>query len=325
MTITDALFADEIEKLGVTSHTWVVGLSGGADSLCLTLLANEYATAHGMNVYACIVDHKLRPESSTEILPTIEILKRNSIKYKVFTWEHSAEITGSIEQKARRARYKFLFQYCQETGSDVLMTAHHALDQWETFFMRLSRGSALKGLTSIKSVSSFNDIFLVRPLLQFSPNDIKETLKQRFDITDYVKDPSNEQDIYERVRWRKAYDEFSGKYGLNIKSINKTIERLNIANDCLDEIVNAYLQELFKGEYIDMSKYKGLHLALRIRILEKIIYKLSPKGKHLISYFLLQKLADEICKKNFTAANLSGLIFRRDRTKNIKIFKEHRK
>ena len=325
MIITKELFADAIEKLMITGHTWVVGLSGGADSLCLTMLANEYATEHGVNLYACIVDHKLRPESSTEILPTIEILKQNSINYKVFTWEHSAEITGSIEQKARKARYEFLYQYCHETGADVLMTAHHALDQWETFFMRLSRGSALKGLTSIKSVSSFNDILLVRPLLQFSPDDIKETLKQRFNITDYVKDPSNEQDVYERVRWRKAYNELSEKYGLNIKSINKTIERLNIANDCLDEMVNAYLQEFLKGEYIDMSKYKGLHLALRIRILEKIIYKLSPKGKHLISYFLLQKLADEICKKNFTAANLSGLIFRRDRTKNIKVFTEHRK
>ena len=325
MIITKELFADAIEKLMITGHTWVVGLSGGADSLCLTMLANEYATEHGVNLYACIVDHKLRPESSTEILPTIEILKQNSINYKVFTWEHSAEITGSIEQKARKARYEFLYQYCHETGADVLMTAHHALDQWETFFMRLSRGSALKGLTSIKSVSSFNDILLVRPLLQFSPDDIKETLKQRFNITDYVKDPSNEQDVYERVRWRKAYNELSEKYGLNIKSINKTIERLNIANDCLDEMVNAYLQEFLKGEYIDMSKYKGLHLALRIRILEKIIYKLSPKGKHLISYFLLQKLADEICKKNFTAANLSGLIFRRDKTKNIKIFKECRK
>ena len=324
MIITKELFADAIEKLMITGHTWVVGLSGGADSLCLTLLANEYATEHDMNVYACIVDHKLRPESSTEILPTIEILKQNSINYKVFTWEHSAEITGSIEQKARKARYEFLYQYCQETGADILMTAHHALDQWETFFMRLSRGSALKGLTSIKPVSSFNDILLVRPLLQFSPDDIKETLKQRFNITDYVKDPSNEQDIYERVRWRKAYKELSERYGLNMANVNKTIERLNIDNDCLDETANAYLHMLFKGEHIGKGKYKDLHLALRIRILEKIIHKLSPKGKHLISYSLLRKLADEICKKDFSACNVSGLIFRRDRTKNIKILVEHR-
>lgn len=324
MIITKELFINEIEKLKLNANVWVVGLSGGADSLCLTLLANEYAMEHGIKLYACIVDHKLRPESSTEILPPIEILKENLINYQVFTWEHSEKITGSIEQKARKARYEFLYQYCQETGASVLMTAHHALDQWETFFMRLSRGSALKGLTSIQSVSSFEDILLVRPLLKFSPDDIKKTLRERFGIADYVKDPSNEQEVYERVRWRKAYNELSEKYGLNIENINKTIERINVENDCLNEIANTYLQTVCVGGYIDLSKYKNLHLALRMRILEKVIHQMSPKGRHLVSYSLLRKLADEICKKDFRAANVSGLLFRRDRTKNVKISVEHR-
>ncbi len=324
MIITKKLFANEIEKFSLSKRAWVVGLSGGADSLCMTLLANEYAIEHGIQLYACIVDHKLRPESSTEILPTIEILKQNSMNYKIFTWEHSEKITGGIEQKARTARYEFLYRYCQETGASVLMTAHHALDQWETFFMRLSRGSALKGLTSIQSVSSFEDILLVRPLLKFSPDDIKKTLRERFGIADYVKDPSNEQEVYERVRWRKAYNELSEKYGLNIENINKTIERINVENDCLNEIANTYLQTVCVGGYIDLSKYKNLHLALRMRILEKVIHQMSPKGRHLVSYSLLRKLADEICKKDFRAANVSGLLFRRDRTKNVKISVEHR-
>ena len=324
MIITEELFADTIKKLGFTGKTWVVGLSGGANSLCLTLLSHEYAKCRDINLYACIVDHKLRPESSTEILPTIEILKQNSINYKVFTWEHSEEITGSIEQKARKARYEFLYQYCQETGANILMTAHHALDQWETFFMRLSRGSALKGLASIQPVSKFKDILLARPLLHFSPEDIKETLKQRFGITDYVKDPSNNQDIYERVRWRKAYNELSCKYGLGIDNINKTIERLQNANDCLGEMANTYLSELFDGEYINIQKYKKLRLELRIRVLEKVIHKMSANKNHIVSYSLLQRLAENICISNFTAMNISGLIFKRDRTKNVKVFRENR-
>ena len=324
MIITKELFATAIEKLGLNENAWVVGLSGGADSLCLTLLTNEYAIEHGIQLHACIVDHKLRPESSTEILPTIEILKQHSIQYKVFTWEHSEKITGSIELKARKARYEFLYRYCQETGANVLMTAHHALDQWETFFMRLSRGSALKGLTSIQPVSNFRDITLARPLLKFLPDDVKETLQQRFAITDYVKDPSNEQVVYERVRWRKAYSELSEKYGLNIENINKTIDRISVENDCLNEIANAYLQAFDTEKCVMLNKYKGLHLSLRKRILEKIIHKMSPKGKHLISYSLLERLANEICKQDFRAINVSGLIFRRDRTKNVKVLIENR-
>ncbi|MBQ7524268.1 MAG: tRNA lysidine(34) synthetase TilS [Alphaproteobacteria bacterium] len=308
----------------LNKNVWVVGLSGGADSLCLTLLSNEYAKCRDIKLYACIVDHKLRPESSTEILPTIEILKQHSIQYKVFTWEHLEKITGSIEQRARKARYEFLYQYCQETGANILMTAHHALDQWETFFMRLSRGSALKGLASIQPVSNFKNILLARPLLHFTPDDIKETLNERFGITDYVKDPSNEQEVYERVRWREAYSELSYKYRLDINNINKAIERLQIANDCLDKIANRYLLELFDGEYINIQKYKSLHLELRIRILEKIIHNMSMNEVHIVSYSLLQRLAENICTTSFTAMNISGLIFRRDRSKNVKVFRENR-
>ena len=50
MIITKELFATAIEKLGLNENAWVVGLSGGADSLCLTLLTNEYAIERGINV-----------------------------------------------------------------------------------------------------------------------------------------------------------------------------------------------------------------------------------------------------------------------------------
>lgn len=324
MIITKELFAHEVEKLMLGAKAWVVGLSGGSDSLCLTLLANEYANINEIKLCACIVDHKLRPESSTEILPIIEIMREKRIDYKVFIWAHPTPITGGIEQKARTARYEFLYQCCRETGANILMTAHHALDQWETFFMRLSHGSALRGLASIKSVSKFRDILLVRPLLHFSPEDMRDTLKQKFGITEYVRDPSNEQEIYERVRWRKAYSMLSDKYGFSVENINKAIERLQVANDCLDELANTHLLAVFNGEYLNVSRYRCLHLELRLRVLDKIINKMSPKGNHIVSYALLQKLASEMCEKNFVATNLSGLIFRRDRTKNIRVFVENR-
>ena len=44
MIITKELFADEISRLSIQDKRWVIGLSGGADSLCLVLLANEYVT-----------------------------------------------------------------------------------------------------------------------------------------------------------------------------------------------------------------------------------------------------------------------------------------
>ena len=324
MIITKELFANEIAKLQIETEPCVIGLSGVADSLCLTLLANEYFKAIGISLHACIVDHKLRPESSTEILPIIGILKDHAIDYRVFVWEHENNMKGSIEQKARKIRYDFLYQYCKEVNAGVLMTAHHALDQWETFFMRLSRGSSLKGLCCIKPISHFKDVLLVRPLLKFSPDTIKATLIHRFKIKNYVKDPSNNDDIYERVRWRKAYPELSKKYNLNMMNIEKTISRLKLSNQFIDEIANEYYKKIFNGIYIDLQQYNKLDLELKVRILEKVIDAKSPKGTHIVSYNLLRRVANEICQKDFKAVNLSRLVFRRYCKNNIKVSEEVR-
>ncbi len=323
MIITNEIFFKILKSLLPSdSHKYVIGLSGGADSLCLTLLMNEYAELFKREIFACIVDHKLRPESSTEIIPIIDILKGRKINYKVLTWEHE-KITGSIENKARIARYDLLYDYCKESNSEYLMTAHHALDQWETFFMRLSKGSSLKGLSAIKPISIFKDIKLIRPMLNFSPDDIRETLSKRFGISNYVKDPSNDSFEFERVRWRKSYKILSETYKLDLENIGKSIKRLQSANECLNELAENFAKEIFDGYYIDIKKFKNLHFELRIRVLSLIIDQFLNKKK-IISYSLLMRVCEQICKTDFVATNLSGLILRRDKTKNVKIYKEKR-
>ena len=315
MIITPKLFSQLMNKMNV-SGKMVVGLSGGADSLCLTLLLNEYC--HN-NIFACIVDHKLRPTSSTEIIPIIDILERKNINYCVKIWKHD-KITGNLEQKARIARYDLLHEYCNNVKADVLCTAHHALDQWETFFMRLSRGSGLRGLSAIHPITNFRNIKILRPLLAFSPQDLKETLLQRFGIDKYVHDEMNDDEHYERVRWRKAYLMFKN-YELTTASINATIRRLNNANSCLDDIAERLVSECFNGNYLELKTFCHQPLELQIRILNGIVQKFTPR---IMSYELLERMANEIIKPKFSAINFAKLIFCKDRTKNIKIFPENR-
>ncbi|MDR1391147.1 MAG: tRNA lysidine(34) synthetase TilS [Holosporales bacterium] len=324
MIISDELFFLEIESELANKKKWVVALSGGADSLCLTLLANVYAKKNNIELFACIVDHRLRKESSTEIIPAIELLRKNNITHKIFVWNHPEKIVSNIEKKARIVRYEFLYQYCREVSSSVLMTAHHALDQWETFFMRLSKGSSLKGLSCIKKISKFDDIFLARPMLNFSPDDIKETLKQRFKITKYVNDPSNKELRFERARWRTAYEDMSEKYGLSIASVNKSIERIQASNDCIIEISESLSKQIFDGSYLNIKEFQSLHLELKIRILDNILSNLLPQKNRIISYSLLKVTSQKICEKSFVATNLSGLILKKDKTKNVKIYEENR-
>jgi len=323
MIITNEIFFELLNPLlPNTFHKCVIGLSGGADSLCLTLLMNEYAKLTKNKIFACIVDHRLRPESSTEIIPIVSILEARKINYKILIWKHE-EITGNIENRARIARYDFLYNYCKEIDSKFLMTAHHALDQWETFFMRLSKGSSLKGLSAIKSISNFRDIKLIRPMLNFSPEDIRETLIERFGVANYVNDPSNESLEFERVCWRKAYKTLSEIYKLNLENVGKSIKRLQLADDCLNRLAESFAKEIFDGYYIDIKKFKDLHSELQILVLSLLIEQLSDR-KRIVSYSLLLRVSKQICRKDFVATNLAGLVFRRDRTKNVKIYKEKR-
>jgi tRNA(Ile)-lysidine synthase len=304
---------------------WVVALSGGGDSLCLTMLSNICAINNKIELFACIVDHKLRSESSSEILPIIELLNDNNIRYKVFIWHHNDNIGGNIELKARKARYDFLYNFCTEIGATTLMTAHHAIDQWETFFMRLSRGTSVNGLSCIKPITKIKNIFLARPMLEFTPFDIRETLSERFHINDYVNDPSNNDTKFERTKWRASYKELASKYNLDIANINKSVTRIQKANDCLEKITANIVQEIFNGLYIKMERFMELHNELQIRVLYSIINMISPKGIHIISYSLLEKVSKDMCNPNFNATNLSGIILRRDSTKNIKLIIESRK
>ncbi|MDR1476074.1 MAG: tRNA lysidine(34) synthetase TilS [Holosporales bacterium] len=321
MVISSDLFAENIPEVAAEEKKWVVAVSGGADSLCLTLLANEFAKSLGIHLFACFVDHKLRPESAAEIEVSISTLREcGNIDCHILIWQHCcANNAGNLEMKARKARYDLLFNFCQETSTNVLMTAHHSLDQWETFFMRLSRGSAIRGLSCIKPISMRGKINVIRPLLNFSPLEIRETLRLRYGITEYIQDPMNDQQRFERVRWRKAYPRMESEYGLDVITINRSIDRLRQVEECLDQLANNLIEEIFDGKYIDLQKLSKQHLEIRMRILEIII------NRPMVSYSLLRRTALQICQNDFKATNLGGMVIKRDKTKNLKIQPEKRK
>ena len=133
----------------------------------------------------------------------------------------------------------------------------------------------------------------------------------------------NEQIEFERVRWRNSYEDLSTQYHLDMENVNKSIFRIQRANDCLSEMALNLSPEIFDGEYIDIKKFRDLHIELKIRILDILVSKFSSKHQ-IISNSLLEKISNEIIKKDFTATNFAGTVLRRDRTKNVKIYKESR-
>ncbi|MDR1289285.1 MAG: tRNA lysidine(34) synthetase TilS [Holosporales bacterium] len=320
MIISDSSFAENIPAIVADGKKWVVAVSGGADSMCLALLAKEFVKERGIELYACFIDHCLRDDSARDIEIAISTLQTKGFSdCHVLRWHHEEDIGGNLEMKARKARYSLLLNFCRENGADYLFTAHHSLDQWETFFMRLSRGSALSGLSCIKPISRMENIFVIRPFLNYTPTDIKETLIQRFGVSEYFHDPMNEQTKFERVRWRKAYPHLAAEYGLSTVEINKSIRRLQLSEECLEYSALNLIAEIFDGQYLDFIKFKKQHLEMRVRILRILI------KKNLMSYDLLKRTAILITEDGFHATNLGGIVITRDKTKNLRIQREKRK
>ena len=184
-----------------------VAVSGGADSLCLCLLASRWRS----NVIALIVDHGLRHNSAEEAKFVAQQLRDLSIPSKILTLE-KLNPGSAIEERARIARYQALFSACCELGCVDLLLGHHAGDQAETVLMRIRAGSGEDGLAAMAQITELPEIRLVRPLLTIAPQRLRATLRK--ENISWVEDPSNQDQHIQRNRLRKELALGWGKAGM---------------------------------------------------------------------------------------------------------------
>ena len=177
-----------------------VAVSGGRDSLALALLAHDWASARQGRVQALIVDHGLRPASAAEARLTQERLAALGIAAEILVWSGAKPVSG-VQEAARQARYRLLFEACRRHGILHLLLAHHADDQAETVAMRAARNSGPDGLAGMAALVEHRDARLLRPLLGVSRARLTATLEARG--VGWIDDPSNEDRRFERVRVRQ--------------------------------------------------------------------------------------------------------------------------
>lgn len=178
-----------------------IAVSGGPDSLALTLLADRWARERGGEICALTVDHQLRPESGIEAGIVHAWLSTKSIRHEVLIWSGEKPQTG-IQAAARIARYRLLAGWCRENGCLHLLTAHHREDQIETHLIRRRARSGPDGLAGMSGIRELADCRLLRPLLGVPSARLRallETERQPF-----ISDPSNLDPTYERSRLRAA-------------------------------------------------------------------------------------------------------------------------
>jgi tRNA(Ile)-lysidine synthase len=194
----------ERHQLLAPGETIVVGVSGGADSLCLLHALRALSTHLACSLHAAHLHHGIRGQEADEDARFVAgicqewglacTIERADVPQ--LAREHKL----SLEEAARQARYAFLARVARSIGASAVAVAHNADDQVETVLMHLIRGSGLAGLRGMQPLSWLDElrlcdegapapqgrIRLLRPLLEVTRATILEYchthgLEPRFD------------------------------------------------------------------------------------------------------------------------------------------------
>ena len=271
----------------------LVAVSGGSDSLALAFLAKCYKNETKSKTFFAHVDHGIRKNSSKEAISVKKFLKNFKITLNIL--KNKKEIKKNFQNNARIERYKLLADFCKKKKIPHILTAHHSDDQVETFLIRLSRGSGVQGLASMKTVTQLEKkIKVIRPLLDLKKKDLTYISKKVFGR--FFIDPSNSNKKYLRTKIRfltKALE----KSGIAHSQIIRSIKNLSSTND----MVNDYIKRLKKEIVIKKNKtisidHKELfkeNSEIQLKLLGQSIKDLSksyypPRSKKIFN--LLQEL-----------------------------------
>lgn len=221
------------KKLLTDGDHVIIGLSGGADSVCLLLVLKALQPIYHLTITAVHVHHGIRGESAERDLRfSKELCETNNVEF-VAAYRNVPSIAAKLhlteEEAGRSVRYEIFEQEARKRRASVIAVAHHMDDQAETVLINLLRGSGIRGCGGIQAKrllsdgrgiqakpsacdethildkpSAFNDsdseIFVVRPLLGVRRSEIEAWLIAQNQT--WCTDETNLTDEYLRSRIR---------------------------------------------------------------------------------------------------------------------------
>ncbi len=177
------------------------------------------------------------------------------------------------------------------------------------------RGSGLKGLSSFSSpktkINKEKDIFVFRPLLNISKNDLAYIAKKTFNF--FIIDPSNEDDKFLRIKIRKLINQLT-QNGLDFKKFKLTLENLYKSN----QTIEFYIKKNIKDNSIFLNQKKSIILSenflnqpdeIVFRSFSELIHKLGNKKKYTRGSKILNLIRSINLSENFKKKTLSGCTF----------------
>jgi len=201
MPLNTNVIISKINKLSCFENNpnVAVGVSGGPDSMALVYLVNNWVKNKNGKLSALIFDHCLRENSKEEAKEVKIFLNEQKIKSYIIKAKKNNLIKRNMAQ-ARINRFNGLINFCLKNNILHLFLGHHYDDNLETYLMRKINGSNLEGLGSMSNLLCMERIQIIRPLIEINKISILNFNKKH--NIKFIKDPSNEDHNYTRVKIR---------------------------------------------------------------------------------------------------------------------------
>ena len=213
----------------------LLGVSGGADSMCLLQVMMSLRKILGLRLAVVHIHHGIRGKEADEDAEFVENeCKKNGIPCEVIYADVpklKSETGWSMEEAGRNARYQAFDEVAKKYGISKIAVAHNREDYAETMLFHAFRGCGLHGLCGIPATRDR----IIRPLLSVSRQEIEQYLAKL------------------GVSWRTDSTNASGEYARNrirheilpvaVEGINaEAVEHLVKLGEELSE-ADAYLEE----------------------------------------------------------------------------------
>ena len=197
--------------------TYVVGVSGGPDSMALLNMLYE----QGYKLIVCLVNYNTREECIVEQRKVKEYCLKRNIQFETIDVIYYKKY-GNFEAWARDIRYRFFLETLKKYHCDAVFVAHHQGDLLETYLIQKHRRIITKHF-GLKEETVLLGIKIIRPLLNFTKDELvkyceNNNLYYSIDVTNLTDD---------HLR-NKIRNQILSKYTKD--DIDKTLEKIEKDN-----------------------------------------------------------------------------------------------
>ena len=228
----------------------VVGVSGGADSVCLLYLLNGCKQLFDLDLYVVHVNHGLRGKDADEDEAYVkQLCHKLGLHFHAYHKEvmvMSKELGLSLEEAGRKARYDAFLEESTLQCCNKVAVAHHMNDMAETVLFHLIRGTGMKGLSGIPTKRAMTqEVDVIRPLLCLKREEIEQYLQSLhipycIDATNFTQDYSrnklrNHILPYMKEEINEGVVEHIAQAAFKINEINEYI------NHSIDQVYPTYV------------------------------------------------------------------------------------